>query len=346
MTDKLSSYGEALRSLGMQQRHARGGRSNNRVEPCVTSIPPPFLNGTPLSAWREQSRAATLAQEFPEDVAMPMSEFRTSDGIVLNYLEAGDGPALVLLHGWSGSAELFKHQFAALQQHFRVIALDMRGHGQSEKPTYGYRVSRLAKDLREFLESLDLKHVRLLGHSAGCSVIWCYWDLFGSERISKLVLVDQHPVIVAHPTWSMLERQSFGAIVDANELYQLADDLSGPNGADVTEKLLSRMVTSAISRQEKRSILDAALQFPRKFAAQLIVDVATHDWRDTIARLTTPTLIVSGRGSQVPWQSQVWMQTQIAGSHLEIFEEAEGGRHFMFLEAPIKFNSIVADFLA
>ncbi|QLH38863.1 MAG: alpha/beta hydrolase [Defluviicoccus sp.] len=274
-----------------------------------------------------------------------MSQFRTSDGINLHYLDAGAGPSLVLLHGWSGSAALFKHQLSALRQHFRIIALDMRGHGHSEKPSYGYRISRLAKDLRELLEFLDLKHVRLLGHSAGCSVIWCYWDLYGAERISKLVLVDQHPVIVAHPSWTASERQSFGAILKANELYRLADDLAGPNGVELTETLFSGMMTGAISDEQKRWILDVALQFPRTFAAQLIVDVATHDWRDTIARLTVPTLIVSGRASQVPWQSQVWMQTQIAGSRLETFDETEGGRHFMFLEAPNKFNAVLADFL-
>jgi non-heme chloroperoxidase len=51
------------------------------------------------------------------------------------------------------------------------------------------------------------------------------------------------------------------------------------------------------------------------------------------------------KGKHLPWQSQEWIQRQVSGSQLEIFEEEEGGNHFMFLENPEKFNSIVSAFI-
>ena len=55
--------------------------------------------------------------------------------------------------------------------------------------------------------------------------------------------------------------------------------------------------------------------------------------------------MVGGRVSVVPWKSQVWIQKQVRGSRIEIFEENEGGNHFMFMENPDKFNRIVRDFM-
>ena len=105
------------------------------------------------------------------------------------------------------------------------------------------------------------------------------------------------------------------------------------------------MVTSAMSEEEKSWIIDLNLKFPREYAARLLYDLSTADWRDTIPQIDIPTLIVSGRASTVPWKSQVWIHEQIKGSRLEIFEEADGGRHFMFIENPDKFNRIVAEFI-
>ena len=72
---------------------------------------------------------------------------RTSDGVRLNLIEAGEGEVLLLLPGWSQSAALFRHQLEGLSDRYRVIALDWRGHGDSEKIETGYRISRLAMDL-------------------------------------------------------------------------------------------------------------------------------------------------------------------------------------------------------
>jgi non-heme chloroperoxidase len=69
-------------------------------------------------------------------------------------------------------------------------------------------------------------------------------------------------------------------------------------------------------------------------------------WRDLIPRINLSTLIISGRSSgAATWKSQQWIHRQIKNSQLEAFEEAEGGRHFMFIENPEKFNRTIIKYL-
>ncbi|MCY7284603.1 MAG: alpha/beta hydrolase [Cyanobacteria bacterium CAN_BIN43] len=75
-----------------------------------------------------------------------------------------------------------------------MVAVDLRGHGESEKVSFGYRIARLSKDVHELIVALQLEKPHLLGHSMGCSIIWSYLDLFGFDEIDRLVLVDQSPL--------------------------------------------------------------------------------------------------------------------------------------------------------
>ena len=269
----------------------------------------------------------------------------TSDGATLSYVDAGEGQPLLMIPGWSQTAEQFKYQIEELSKQYRVIALDMRGHGESEKVEYGYRISRLSKDVHEVINQLGLENVVLLGHSMGCSVIWSYWDLFGAQNLSKLILVDQMPFITSNSGWSPEELEASGAIFDPETLYGTINALVGPDATAVTEGFIGGMVTEAIPAEEKAWIIERNFTLPRAHAATLLYNHSTQDWRDVIPRINIPTLIVSGRVSMVPWKSQAWIHEQIAGSQLEIFEENEGGQHFMFIEGSEKFNRIVADFI-
>src|SRR5262245_57090454 len=84
--------------------------------------------------------------------------FTTNDGARLHYVEAGSGKPLVMIRGWSQTAAQFKAQIEGLSDRYRVIALDMRGHGESEKPTHGYRIHRLSKDVYDFLAANNLSN--------------------------------------------------------------------------------------------------------------------------------------------------------------------------------------------
>ena len=270
---------------------------------------------------------------------------RTNDGVNLHCLEAGEGQPIVMIPGWSQTAEQFKFQLDGLSQNYRCIALDMRGHGESDKVDFGYKIQRLAKDIYDVLEDLDLSEVILLGHSMGCSVIWCYWDLFLNHRLSKLILVDQMPFMTANPTWSEGELESSGARRGPAESLDLCNRLAGPAGEAMTSDMIGGMLTSGASPETRDWIIERNLRLSRARAAQLFFNHSVQDWRDVIPRIDLPTLIVGGRASSVSWKSQEWINSQIEGSRLEIFEEEEGGSHFMFIENSSKFNHVVLNFL-
>ena len=94
------------------------------------------------------------------------------------------------------------------------------------------------------------------------------------------------------------------------------------------------------------AIVSEILKMPRRHAASLMLDHATRDWRDVIAQIRLPTLVVGARQSVFPAESQAWIAKQIPGARLEIFEADEGGSHFMCMENPARFNAIIREFLS
>ena len=269
-----------------------------------------------------------------------------SDGTKLHYVEAGTGKPLVLIPGWSQSAAEFKHQIDDLSQDRRVIALDMRGHGESDTPDHGYRIARLSRDLQDVLTGLDLNEVDILGHSMGCSIIWSHLDLFGGERLARLLLIDQAPVVTGQPNWSDDERLEAGCLFpSAADLYGFCDAVRGSGEPEAAADLLAGMFTGNMPREELVWVATENLKFPRAHAAHLLFDHCLLDWRDVIRRIDKPTLIVGGAASIFPARSQEWMAQTIPGAKHRIFAEKEGGSHFMFYENPESFNALVREFL-
>ncbi len=272
--------------------------------------------------------------------------FTTSDGATLNYLESGKGRPVVMVPGWSQTAEMFSDQIAAFSAHYRVLALDMRGHGDSSKPAHGFRMARLAKDLHEFLDGMKLGKATLVGHSMGCSVIWSHWDLFGSHNTHSMIIIDQAPCTTFGPGWTDEEKAATGAVFSPQTLYDTAAALAGIDGEVTTAALVNGMFfTKNYPEAKKKYVLAQNLKFPRKSGADLLVDHCVQDWRDTISRINVPTLVVGGKGSFFNPKSQEWIAGKIPGAKVEIFEVDEGGSHFMFMENPSKFNKIALNFL-
>lgn len=272
--------------------------------------------------------------------------FRTNDGVRLHYLEAGAGKPLVLLHGISQTAEQFKFQIEGLADRYRVIALDLRGHGESEKPDFGLKIHRLAEDLREALVAANADDVTLLGHSMGCSVIWAYWELFGADCLGKIVLTDEPPMLTSNPVWTPEEHEAAGSIYTPASLWETANAVAGPDAEAIARAFIGSTVTRNCPEDVKEWMIQCTSRMAGKDAATLLLNHGCQDWRDIIPRITLPTLVIAGRVSLIPWKSVVWIAKQIPGAQLEIFEENEGGSHFMFVESPTKFNQIVSTFVA
>lgn len=270
-----------------------------------------------------------------------------SNGLTLHALEAGSGQPLIMIPGWSQSAAEFGRNIDALAQGRHVIALDMRGHGESPKPAGGYRIQRLAQDLAEVIAALGFNHVDLLGHSMGSSIIWSYLDLHGPANLRKLVIVDQAAMATAMPAWGPEEKLRYGCLFpDVSALSDLVETVRATATVEGTANLLRGMFTAATPQADLEWIAAENLKMPRGHAADLLFDHCLNDWRDVIEATRLPSLVVGGHKSIFSAASQEWIAAVNPNARVSNFTEAEGGSHFMFFENPARFNSEAAAFLA
>ncbi|HEY5754008.1 MAG TPA: alpha/beta hydrolase, partial [Chthoniobacterales bacterium] len=113
-----------------------------------------------------------------------------SADIELYYEDLGTGKPVVLIHAWPLDGRSWEKQTTALlKAGYRVITYDRRGFGGSSRPSAGYDVDTLAKDLHTLITTLDLQDVALVGLSMGGGEIARYIGTYGSERVRKAVLI-------------------------------------------------------------------------------------------------------------------------------------------------------------
>ncbi len=268
-------------------------------------------------------------------------------GVVLHAIEAGAGQPLIMIPGWSQSAAEYRRNIEELAKTRRVIALDMRSHGDSPNAASGHRIQRLAKDLRETIKALNLDKVDVLGHSMGSSVIWSYLDLYGEDRLRRLVIVDQAPMVAALPGWDEDSKKRFGCLLpDVQSVAGFSDAIRATETTDGTMGILKGMFTAALPEDDLRWIAGENLKMPRAAAADLLFDHCLSDWRDTIMQTRLPSLVIGGRKSIFTPESQEWIASVNPNARVSIYEEDEGGGHFMFFENPRRFNAEVSSFLS
>lgn len=121
-------------------------------------------------------------------------EIRVSTGVRLHYAQQGDpaGRPVILLHGWSDSWHSFSLVLPRLSERHHVYALDLRGHGGSDRPASGYAMADMAADVLAFLDAKGIGAAVVVGHSMG-SLVAQQVALAAPDRVTGLVLVGSGP---------------------------------------------------------------------------------------------------------------------------------------------------------
>ena len=122
----------------------------------------------------------------------PASGSADVNGIRLHYLRAGDGPPVVLLHGWPETSDMWRHVLPALAERHTVIAPDLRGYGRTDAPPSGYDKRTTAADVRALVRDLGLGPVAVAGHDRGARVAH-RWALDHPEEVERLAVLDIVP---------------------------------------------------------------------------------------------------------------------------------------------------------
>ena len=113
------------------------------------------------------------------------------DGINLYYNDYGKKGQVpfIFIHGWISSSEFWRNQVKKLKDKRRIIILDLRGHGQSDKPREEYSIKKFSEDLDSFMDKLGFAKAILVGHSMG-GMIALQFTLDHQEKVEKLILID------------------------------------------------------------------------------------------------------------------------------------------------------------
>ena len=225
-----------------------------------------------------------------------MTSITTSDGVRLDYSESGhpEGRPVVLIAGFKAPRSSWVYQVKALDAAgYRVITLDLRGHGTSERPDHGTTMARRGEDVNDALVALDLHGVALIGGSMGGNTVWPYLDRFGADRVAGAVIVDQTPRMLNSAGWP----HGFYDYDEANRDTYFATSIPDPGRFPAVRKGLPR-----IARLLKAMDTKADRAFSSEDLA-VLNDHANADWRAAIARATVPVLFVAGAESEF-WPSE------------------------------------------
>lgn len=264
-----------------------------------------------------------------------MPSIRADDGIRLEYTEHGDpaGRPVVLLAGFKAAATSWMFQVPALERAgYRVLAVDLRGHGTSEHPASGVDMARRGRDVRDVMDTLDLQGVVLVGGSMGANTIWSYLSQEGPGRVAAVVSVDQTPQMLNSPDWP----HGFYGYTEQNRDTYFAERIPETGHGTPLARRGLRLVRLL------RAMKGAARELtPGELA--LLHDHATADWRPVIAATEVPVLFVAGADSEF-WPSSHAAAAAALAARGESAVIARDG-HAANIEQPKAFNAGLLGFL-
>lgn len=278
---------------------------------------------------------------FSQTISAPSANyadrFLTVNGLRLHYLDWGNDnkPPFIMLHGIARVAHQFDHLAPHFRDDYHVMAIDMRGHGDSEwSPDAAYLVEDYVKDLEVFVEQLDLHRLTLLGNSTGGRVVQVYAGLH-PDRVARLISEDVGP-----------ERTNDIASAFARQVQQEQD-----GWASEDELLASLKRTNTTTPEE---ILRAYAHFgsKRREDGRIVWKrdpnlakgfVPTELWQ-FVSKIRCPAIYILGGASRiVPPETQQKLKETIPGVQIVVIP---GVGHYPDQESSAEFLRIVRAFLA
>ena len=226
-----------------------------------------------------------------------MSTITTKDGTEIYYKDWGKGPVVTFSHGWPLSSDAWDGQMLFLVQNgFRVVAHDRRGHGRSSQASSGNDMNGYADDLAAVIETLDLKKAMLVGHSTGGGEVVRYIGSHGTKRVAKVVLIAAVPPIMlksaANPEGLPIEvfdTMRIGLMKDRSQFYKdLAIQFYGANrtGAKVSQGVLDQFWLWS-------------MQAGLNNAYESIKAFSETDFTEDLKKIDVPTLVMHGEDDQI-----------------------------------------------
>ena len=254
--------------------------------------------------------------------------FVTSDSVRLHYLSGGtaSGPTLVFVPGWTMPADIWEQQLRYFSRSTRVVALDPRSQGASQRTSDGDYTARRARDIHKLITQLKAPQVVVVGWSMGVPEALEMVEQFGTDGIAGLVLVDNF-VYVPPPVAVFMDTLLFHLLRDRPVFTQM---------------FVQSMYRTPQDSAYLARITRASLSTPTTTAYTLLASTfatGRRDWRPGLDRVDRPLLFV---GTARMRETGDTVRAHVRDAQVEIFENAG---HALFVDEPDHFNQVLEGFL-
>jgi pimeloyl-ACP methyl ester carboxylesterase len=250
----------------------------------------------------------------------------TSSGVGLHYAEAGVGdPPLLFVHGWCCNHTFFQPQFDHFRLNHRVVSLDLRGCGESDKPAVGYDIPTLTDDVAALCREAGIERPVITGHSLGGMIAVELAARYPSIP-TAIVAVDPGPLAITPES-----RATFEAFIAA---------LEGPDSASARREYVDQMFLPHEDPERRRRITDTMCSAPLDMAVAVLRGVVEWNGLGALRLMTVPLLVLLSEtgGGNDPAR----LLTLKPGIQ---FGVTVGAGHFHHLEVPDQVNAMIDRFV-
>ena len=248
----------------------------------------------------------------------------TPDGTTLRYTEAGAGdPAILFLHGWCCSRNDWRGQFPHFAANRRCLALDQRGHGESDKPDQDYTISGFVEDAAHLIRELGLDRPVVVGHSMG-GVIALNLARAHPDLVRAIVMIDSPVVPLPETLTGTLEATLAG--------------FQSPAYLDVAEGFIRAFMFNTDSPPDLATDVITGM----KKAAQRLMLTAIAD---TLAPASMAAGTIPIPAFYIRAATSIWTQHELTERYPGLDVQTLGCAHFVQLEKPNETNQLIAAFI-
>ncbi len=301
------------------QRPFLSGRTFNLRSSLVFAVVLVFA----LAVWpsgRLEVGAATVDKS-----ANGESRFTTLDGARIHYVNYGKGSdALLLIHGWTMNLDSWRDQVSDFAKRNRVIALDLPGHGQSDKPQVTYSMDLFARAVEAVMRDAKVKRAVLVGHSMGTPVARQFYRKYPDKTLA-IVIVDG-------------ALRPFG---DKAFIDRLIAGFRGPNYRDAVGQMLTAISVPNLSADATARIKASSFNTPQHVIVSAMEGMADPSiWGED--KINVPVLAIMAKNPFYP--PNVEESFRALAPNMD-FQMWDGVGHFIMMEKPNEFNAAVLQFL-
>lgn len=266
------------------------------------------------------------------------------DGVGIEVEVRGDeaAPSVLLVHGWPDTHALWEHQVPALvDAGFRTIAPDLRGFGDSYRPSQVEEANLLhhISDLANLLDHLDVERAHVVGHDWGSAISWAL-AAFLPDRVDRLVTLSVgHPAAFGRAGFAQREKSWYMLLFQFEEVAE--EWLSADDFANLSAWGNPPHIDELRRRLSDRAALEATLAIyrsnvhPRSLLAS---------GESSVPAVAAPTMGVWSSGDMALTEEQMRSSSEYVNGPWR-YERIEGAGHWIPLEAPERLNQLLVDFL-